>query len=219
MKLSDLPKHHAVLIAHSERENISESLWNELASDSLSHNYFKQTVLDIDTVRKLISFANSSQSGNRTALISFHTATLPAQNAMLKILEEPRAGVSFILVTSNRENLIPTVISRVHEIKQKAESRKQNEEYAEEFFKTKPTERMELGLVKEILNKEDEEKRKDREGVRNFILSLGEFARNKKEIKGSDLMKIEECVSYASDASASGKMLLEFLSLLLPQIF
>ena len=218
MKLSDLPKHHAVLIAHHERETISESLWNELAKESLSHNYFKQTVLDIDTVRNIISFANSSQSRNRTALISFHTATLPAQNAMLKILEEPRVGVSFILVTSNRENLIPTVISRVHEIKQKAESRKQNEGNAELFFKTKPTERMELNFVKEILNKEDEEKRKDREGVRNFILSLALFARGKKEIRGSDLMKIEECVSYASDSSASGKMLLEFLSLLLPQI-
>ena len=218
MKLSDLPKHHAVLIAHSERENISEALWNELSHDSLSHNYFKQTVLDIDTVRKIISFNNLNQSGNRIALISFHTATLPAQNAMLKILEEPRVGVSFILVTSNRENLIPTVISRVHEIKQKAENRKQNEEYAEDFFKTKPTERIDLSFVKEILNKEDEEKRKDREGVRNFILSLALFARDKKEIRGSDLIKIEECVSYASDASASGKMLLEYLSLLLPQI-
>lgn len=36
----------------------------------------------------------------------------PAQNALLKILEEPPAGVYFILVCENREQMLPTIQSR-----------------------------------------------------------------------------------------------------------
>lgn len=46
-----------------------------------------------------------------------HTMTEEAQNAILKILEEPNSSSILILVTNNPEFLLPTIISRCQEIK------------------------------------------------------------------------------------------------------
>ena len=218
MKLIDLPKHHALLIVNQERELLTSTLERQLLEDSHHHGVFNQTVLDIDTTREIISFANSPYNSNKTALISFHTATLPAQNAMLKILEEPKGKVSFIVVTGNKEGLLPTVISRLHEVKTEIlNDREQNTDGAKKFFNTKPTERMKLKEVIQVLNEEDEMGRKNRESLKNFISSLVKFG--KENNLGSDkLIKLLEMENYASDPSASGKMILEYISLLLPVI-
>ena len=45
-------------------------------------------------------------------LVGAHNMTEQAQNALLKILEEPPAHVAFILTCENRAQLLPTVLSR-----------------------------------------------------------------------------------------------------------
>lgn len=45
-----------------------------------------------------------------------HTMTEAAQNAFLKILEQPPSGVFFLLATANRREMIDTIRSRVVEI-------------------------------------------------------------------------------------------------------
>lgn len=219
MKLIDLPKHHALLIVNHERELLTSLLEKQLLEDSHHHGVFNQNVLDIDTAREIISFANSPYNSNKTALISFHTATLPAQNAMLKVLEEPKERVSFIVVTGNREGLLPTVMSRLHEVnnKQIVNSRQQIDENAKKFFNTKPTERIKLKEVVNVLSEEDEMGRKNRESLKKFISSLVLFAREN-NLESEKLKKLIEMENYASDPSASGKMVLEYLSLLLPVI-
>ncbi len=222
MKLTDLPEHHAVLIVNHDRQVVGESLWKELQEKSLVHRFFDQTVLDIDTVRSLIAWAQTAYNGQKTALVSFHTAGIPAQNAMLKILEEPRDGVRFILVTSNVSALIPTVLSRVHQIRsQKSEDREERVEGTKEvhlFLETKPTLRMKLPFVVELVSREDEEGRKDREAVRAFILDLVDVLRATQYIKPAHIQETLEMASYAGDPSSSGKALLEYLSLLLPEM-
>ena len=42
-----------------------------------------------------------------------HTMNASAQNALLKIIEEPPAGVYFILLCENRAQMLPTILSRV----------------------------------------------------------------------------------------------------------
>lgn len=53
-------------------------------------------------------------SGNKKAVVilNAHTLTIEAQNAMLKILEEPPPGTILILVVNKKDNLLPTIISR-----------------------------------------------------------------------------------------------------------
>ncbi len=215
MKFSELPKHHAVLITHSDRIVYGDVLWNELSVRSPAHRYFNQTVLDIETARAIISWAQSPYNDERVALISFHTAGLPAQNAMLKILEEPRANMRFILLTTNKNNLIDTVLSRVQHVSV-GNTETIFSKHAEEFLSTSPSYRMKLSFVLDILSREDEEGRKDREAVKGFILSLVK-ALSEKKVEPRYITEALEIASYASDPSASGKALLEYLSLLLPQ--
>jgi len=50
-------------------------------------------------------------------LENFHLSSIPAQNSFLKLLEEPPSNVQFVLTTDNKNNLLPTIISRVKIIK------------------------------------------------------------------------------------------------------
>ena len=45
-------------------------------------------------------------------LLHFDKATIPAQNAILKLLEEPPADTQIVLTVSQTEKLLPTVVSR-----------------------------------------------------------------------------------------------------------
>src|SRR3989339_1236156 len=50
-------------------------------------------------------------------LKNFHLSSIPAQNSFLKLLEEPPSNVQFVLTTDNKNNLLPTIISRVKIVK------------------------------------------------------------------------------------------------------
>ena len=219
MKLSDLPLHHAVLLVYSDREAVAVKLFEELSALSPAHKFFNQTVLDIETARAIISWASTPYNEEKIGLISFHTSGIPAQNAMLKILEEPRDGVRFIVVTSNKESLLPTVLSRLNEfVPTNNDQRITNNEHATLFLTTKPTSRIKLPFVAELLSREDEEGRKDRESVRRFILEMTDVLRESGHTDARAVLKTLDMASYASDPSTSTKAILEYLSLSLPQL-
>ncbi len=179
------------------------------------HKYVNQAVLDIHTVRELIVWAHTPYHEERVAIVSFHTATLPAQNAMLKILEEPGEKVRFILITSNKEHLLETVISRTRLITPQDVS--QVNVFAKEFLETKPALRFKLKGVTALLAQEDEEGRKDREAVRSFIVSLVDVLATDKKIPKKYIKETLEMASYAGDPSVTVKFIIEYLSLLLPR--
>lgn len=216
MKLSELPIHHAVLITHGDRATYADSLWEEMRRLSPAHKYYNQTVLDIDTARAVISYAQSPYEGEKFVLLSFHTASLPAQNAMLKILEEPKSRVRFYLITTHKANLIDTVLSRVRHVPLTKETSDATH-VSLEFLRASCQTRMKLPSIVTLLTKEDEEGRKDREAVKQFILSLVD-ALYASGIDARYISETIECASYASDPSASGKALIEYLALLLPKI-
>lgn len=75
----------------------------------------KLPVIKIEAVRELIDFAHltAHRSGRRVIIVEPAEAmNLPAANALLKILEEPPKDVLFLLVSHNRERLLPTIKSR-----------------------------------------------------------------------------------------------------------
>lgn len=74
------------------------------------------------------------------ALHDFHTASLAAQNAFLKTLEEPPANTQFILVSDSPHTLIPTIVSRakiadIREVQEEKDNYAENQMF-EEFVKT-----------------------------------------------------------------------------------
>lgn len=69
----------------------------------------------IDTVRKIRSDAfvrPNEADGKVFLLLETQEMGQEAQNALLKILEEPPVGVYFILVCENRQQMLPTIRSR-----------------------------------------------------------------------------------------------------------
>ena len=71
--------------------------------------------IGIKEIRNLKSWAKMKpfQATLKTALIKkAQNLTVEAQNAMLKILEEPTKATIIVLTTDNAKNLLPTIISR-----------------------------------------------------------------------------------------------------------
>ena len=74
----------------------------------------------IDQIRALEEFVfmGGHRNGARIIVIDpAETMNLPAANALLKILEEPPASVYFVLVSSNKSRLLPTILSRCRVLK------------------------------------------------------------------------------------------------------
>lgn len=73
--------------------------------------------IKINSIREMISMAYKKRAiGNDSLVVIIHEAqlmTLPSQNALLKILEEPPAQVHFILTADRPDGLLPTIRSRV----------------------------------------------------------------------------------------------------------
>lgn len=79
----------------------------------------KSQIISVDQVRELAEFLglSSHRSGLRIVLLQPAEALNAASaNALLKMLEEPPAGVLFILVTHNPQRLLPTIRSRCNKI-------------------------------------------------------------------------------------------------------
>jgi hypothetical protein len=79
------------------------------------HEIIPETSIGIDDIRKIQTIVKLSPfgGGNRLVVINnAEKATIAAQNALLKILEEPPVHNFIILVSSSLEKLIPTIQSR-----------------------------------------------------------------------------------------------------------
>jgi DNA polymerase III subunit delta' len=78
-----------------------------------------EDVRETGSVRWLIDrLSAKSISGRKAILIDgIDRITEEGQNALLKTIEEPSQGTCFILITSNRNNLLPTILSRCTEIR------------------------------------------------------------------------------------------------------
>lgn len=116
----------------------------------------------IEEVRKIKNFVSLSPYGSGPykfiIIDDAHLMTVEAQNALLKILEEPSASSILILVSAYPEALLPTIFSRCQEIKFFPHSRqlidgvladaklsKTNREFLAEFADGR------IGLIKKVI--------------------------------------------------------------------
>lgn len=71
--------------------------------------------IKIDTARELANRLQHAPFEGEHHVVIFDPAdalTIPAYNAMLKAIEEPRPGVFFVMITTHPEGLLPTIRSR-----------------------------------------------------------------------------------------------------------
>lgn len=69
--------------------------------------------LDIDTARSIIDESYIASEGTKTILIAALAFNIYAQNALLKVLEEPPQGIVFIIYAKMKFLLLPTIRSRL----------------------------------------------------------------------------------------------------------
>ncbi len=75
--------------------------------------------IGIEQVREMIAFVHEKPLESKNKLVTIlkaHTLTIPAQNALLKTLEEPPTYAIIILEAKNEQTLLPTVVSRCQRI-------------------------------------------------------------------------------------------------------
>lgn len=83
--------------------------------DRVDYVEITESKLTIDTVRNLINQAYQQpcyKGGVKAVVVITNQILLEAQNALLKILEEPPAHTNFYFVVSDHTRLLPTLRSR-----------------------------------------------------------------------------------------------------------
>ena len=172
---------------------------------------------NIDEARSLTNEASfTSVSGRALFLLSTGSISHDAQQALLKLFEEPQAGTTFVLLTPPG-TLIPTLRSRFIEYPEIFDQETISSLPASKFLKSTYKERS--TQVAALLKEEEGAK----ERVREF-LSMLEQVLHKAHTKkpGAELRAglgdIALVRGYLSDRSASLKMLLEHLAATLPTI-
>ena len=104
---------------------------NKISPD-IFHIFPTKQSISIDDVRNLKKhiFQKPVEFSHKIIIIEeAHKLTIEAQNALLKILEEPPKNIIIILEAQNKEGLLPTIRSRVVIIDTKKDFKLANENY------------------------------------------------------------------------------------------
>ena len=122
MNVSDLRSvpilHHAYLVSGSARtleEEVLPVLAKRGVPTSGNPDVYSLSVseLDVDAAREISLFASLKPVGDaKYILVSMSRATVHAQNALLKAIEEAPGSTVFFFITEDAGNLLPTVRSR-----------------------------------------------------------------------------------------------------------
>lgn len=74
---------------------------------------FMRDDFKIEDAKEVIAEAYKSEANTKTLILGAKSFTIPAQNALLKILEEPPKNIVFVLLAPNKSTFLPTVRSRL----------------------------------------------------------------------------------------------------------
>jgi DNA polymerase III delta prime subunit len=112
--------HHAYVTEGTQEETISKArlfaantlgLTDTNSPDILTYTFGH---FSVDDARRIITVANQSGVGNQKVLVMYAARLFhEAQNALLKVFEEPSEGVTVILGVPTKGILLPTLRSRL----------------------------------------------------------------------------------------------------------
>ncbi|MFP4363875.1 MAG: hypothetical protein ACLFR1_08395 [Spirochaetia bacterium] len=92
--------------------------------------------ISVDQIRKIRYWAHRSGGSNKSIIIEKIEKLLPsAQNGLLKILEEPPRGITFILIAQSKTNILSTIKSRVREYSFQPRKKEEEHQVLEKIFR------------------------------------------------------------------------------------
>ena len=218
--------HHAFVIESEAEEGIGAALaWvekelgvkteNNPDISVLRHGLF--SVADARRVSELaagVAFAGESKAIIIAASRAYHEA----QNALLKVFEEPPAGTYLFLIMPSLGGLLPTLRSRVHVLDRNVRHQVSYiPESAREFLKA--TKEKRSAMIKKIAEHKGGDAAVAREEAIALLNGIEAMYRNQ--------IPITQCVAllsdiatlrpYLYDRSAPVKMILEHIAVVMPR--
>lgn len=211
--------HHAYLLIGERPALVSrvrEMISGFGAPVGESH-WLERKVFGIEDSRQIIERqGRQSWTGRKKFfVVTADNITLPAQQALLKVLEEPAAGTHFFLLCPDERDLLPTLKSRcqIVKIEPPTESVPMRER-ARRFLSLAPSER--LDFIREAIDEEGEFAGAA-EWLRALELTLHErlLASSTLEFAAA-LATVRRARDYLADRSGLPKLVFEHLALTLP---
>lgn len=109
-------------------------------------------VITIESIRRLYTVVSTVEPRGRVIIIDYAERMAPAaQNAFLKLLEEPTPGNRFILLTHQPELMLPTIMSRSQRVDIRPATTDQSLALLDELKVTDATKRAQLMFIAEGL--------------------------------------------------------------------
>ncbi|MCR4274427.1 MAG: hypothetical protein NUW02_00025 [Candidatus Campbellbacteria bacterium] len=210
--------HHAYRI-HGDptaiRLHVHKLVQEALDQEKVEVTYLEESAdtLTIDAVRALQEQLRTRVrlDEKRIVCISFSLGTEEAQNALLKVCEEPGDNTILFFVTPSEHALLPTLRSRTEHIPHGAHTEKSSVDvisfiaspYSERFKMLEP-------LIEE----------KNKEQMVRFVNALEEYtvAQKDSDIKISFLRTLELVRSYILTRGCSPKLLLDLCAVYAPRV-
>lgn|SRR3989344_2951345 len=220
--------HHAYLIEGSRQEALEAVLgyMAEWGIETSGNPDFCHIVLDAFKMEEALYLRDltaekSAGGGKKIFLLCVNSITLDAQQALLKIFEEPAAGIHFFLVVPDKNALLQTLISRFHLLPQiSPKSDLGEEKQVGEFLKMSPEQRIEF--LKNFLRENEEETDLDSNRAKSlrFLNSIEQALYQQALPKAAFNPEIFEHIfkvrHYLRQPGSSVKNLLESLALITP---
>ncbi len=211
--------HHAYIL-EGEKGLIREQLFLFLEKDlkqqikanpDLWHSQYETLTIDDARALRDIQANKAITSGRKIFIIETRFMTVEAQNALLKVFEEPTPNTHFFIITPTAEVFLPTLRSRVVRVAVGNKEAEKNDS-AQDFIKSSYKARM------EVIAKIVEEKDKGR--AIELVDGLLSILHKTESIKIVDrallLHELLSVRSYLNDRSPSLKLLLEHAALIVP---
>lgn len=183
---------------------------------------FEYGLFSVDDAREVARFASSSpiQGDKKVVVIAATRIFHEAQNALLKLFEEPPQGVVLVLVVPSLGQLLPTLRSRVLVLSSEGMSVNP----AEAFLARTAAEREKF--ITKILDRTKSDKDEDKQAARGELLSMVEGLvrlvyeankNNESEELRSLLTDLDTFLPILHERSAPLKLICEHLLLVLPK--
>ena len=171
-------------------------------------------VFGIDEARQMSEYQTRKTLPDTEQLIfvSFNTMTREAQNALLKVLEEPTERTHIFLITPHASTLLPTLQSRLSDTFS-FETLSESSVDAGTFLHASLEKR--LSLIEPLV------KEKNTHGADTLLSGLIALLHEKRENLSSNrplLESLQKITKYTTDPAVSLKMILEHVALTTPVI-
>lgn len=220
--------HHAFYVAGDSEEGIGRALvFGERAlglpaSGNPDVIVLRYSLFPVDEARKVHDVVHRmpTKGDKKLIIISASRIFHEAQNALLKVFEEPPAGTYIVLVIPSVGVLIPTLHSRLLALPGNAGS-VVDSEFVQTFLKAAGEEREKI--VAKLLDRAKSDKAEDKQQARNDALALAnglaKAAYGKKEMPEMQalLSDLNRFIPILHERSAPLKLILEHLLVVIPQ--